>query len=91
MKSSRVTDGVDSLGRKFVINDKWDAAGSAPSTSTPWTGRTVFHVDKTHDGRWGTDQRRQRDEINNNDYQNIDLTEGRPRLHWADLVDSDIE
>ena len=27
---------------------------------TPWTGRTIFHVDKIHTGRWGTDKRRQR-------------------------------
>ena len=80
-----------------MISDEWDEAGDAPSTSAPWTGRTVFHVDKAHDGRWGTDQRRQRDEINNNgyqninDYQKIDLTESRPRLQWADLVDSDTE
>ena len=31
----------------------------------PWTGRTIFLVDKTHTDRWGTDQRRQRIEAAN--------------------------
>ena len=74
------------MGRKFVTNDEWNVIGDVTSTSTPWTGKTVFHVDKNHDSRWGTDQRRQRDEIYNfNDQNNYD----RPRLRWADLVDSD--
>ena len=91
LKSSRVTDGIDSTGRKFVTSDEWNVIGDVPSTSTPWTGKTIFHVDKVHDSRWGTDQRRQRDEIINNNYQNNNLNEDRPRLHWADLVDSDEE
>ena len=91
LKSSRVTDGIDSTGRKFVTSDEWNVIGDVPSTSTPWTGKTIFHVDKVHDSRWGTDQRRQRDEIINNNYQNNNLNEDRPRLQWADLVDSDEE
>ena len=31
----------------------------------PWTGRTIFLVDKAHIDRWGTDQRRQRIEAAN--------------------------
>ena len=77
------------MGRKFVTNDEWNMIGDVPSTSTPWTGKTVLFVDKNHDGPWGTDQRRQRDEIINNNYQNNNLNEDRPRLRWADLVDSD--
>ena len=91
MKPSRVTNGIDSTGRKFVTNDEWNMIGDVPSTSTPWTGKTVFLVDKNHDSRWGTDQRRQRDEIINNNYQTNNLNEDRPRLQWADLVDSDEE
>ena len=91
MKPSRVTNGIDSTGRKFVTNDEWNMIGDVPSTSTPWTGKTVFLVDKNHGSRLGTDQRRQRDEIINNNYQTNNPNEDRPRLQWADLVDSEEE
>ena len=61
--------------------------GNLCSSSSPWTGKTIFLVDKRHDDRWGTDQRRQRDELAN-------ARGGRaaalgPRPRWADISDSE--
>ena len=69
------------------MSDEWNDIGGISMASSPWTGKTVFLVDKAHDDRWGTDQRRQRDEIINVQT-DIDY-EARPRLLWADLADSE--
>ena len=65
LTTERSTRGVDSLGRHFRVDDSWDDPTIGSVSSRPWTGRTVFLVDKVHDDRWGTDQRRQRIEVGN--------------------------
>ena len=61
----RSTRGVDSQGQKFRVDDLWDTPNRSMLPMTPWTGRTIFLVDKIHSDRWGTDQRRQRIEVAN--------------------------
>ena len=63
LSSVRSTRGVDVNGHTFEIKDDWT---NAQSRNRPrWTGRTIFLVDRAHTDEWGTDQRRQRDEVAN--------------------------
>ena len=52
-------------GQKFQIDDKWNEPNISSTSTTPWTGRTTFLVDKNYTDCWGTDQRRQRIEASN--------------------------
>ena len=61
----RSTKGIDSEGNQFKIEDLWDSPNNVVPPMLPWTGRTIFLVDKSYSDRWGTDQRRQRDEVSN--------------------------
>ena len=61
----RSTRGVNSQGQEFRVDDSWERPIQSMIPTTPWTGRTIFLVDKTHTDRWGTDQRRQRIEAAN--------------------------
>ena len=61
----RSTRGVESQGQQCRADDSWGTANRSMLPMTPWTGRTIFLVDKVHTGRWGTDQRRQRIEATN--------------------------
>ena len=79
--------GVDSEGRRFTTTDDWSEHGTNCIASTPWTGKTIFLVDKVHDGRWGTDQRRQRNEVSNAQMSRASAPGPRPR--WADLSDTE--
>ena len=45
-----------------------------------WTGRICFHVDRAYSKEFGTDQRRQRSQMEN-------ATDAK-RVSWAYLVDS---
>ena len=56
----RSTRGVSSQGQQFRVDDLWDKPNRSMLPMTPWTGRTVFLVDKAHTDRWGAGQRRQR-------------------------------
>ena len=62
---ARSTRGIDSKGNQFKIEDVWDNPTNVVPPMMPWTGRTIFLVDKAYSDRWGTDQRRQRDEVSN--------------------------
>ena len=61
----RSTRGVDSHGQQFRVDDSWERPIPSMIPTTPWTGRTIFLVDKTHTDPWETDQRRQRVEAAN--------------------------
>ena len=52
-------------GQPFKIDDNWNEPNISSSPMIPWTGRTIFLVDKIYADRWGTDQRRQRVEASN--------------------------
>ena len=82
LKEERCTKGIDLEGRNFSLNDDWTNNVGNPIGMSDWTGRTVFLVDKKHDGKWGTDQRRQRSEVDN---------AATPRMRWADIDYSDAE
>ena len=56
---------ANSQGQQFRVDDLWDTPNRSMLPMTPWTGRTIFLVDKAHTDRWGTDQRRQRIEAAN--------------------------
>lgn len=76
LNPSRVTKGIYSTGEKFAIKDDWtDPQPEDERNSRPWTGRTVFLVDRTHCDKYGTDQRRQRSEAKNRS------------ISWADMED----
>ena len=87
LRNSRVVYGVDVAGHRFTTTDDWSKNGTCGITSTPWTGKTIFLVDKIHDDRWGTDQRRQRDEVSNAQVSRASAPVARPR--WADLSDTE--
>ena len=80
LKGVRSTQGVDSMGRQFIVSDNWSSKLAAEAAELPWTGKIVFIVDRKHDARWGTDQRRQRSEA---------MNFGRSGEAWADIVDSE--
>ena len=46
----RSTRGVDINGRQFRIDDSWDEPTMNPTAIQPWTGRTIFIVDKALTG-----------------------------------------
>ena len=87
LRNSRVVHGMDGEGRRFTTTDDWSEHGTSGITSTPWTGKTIFLVDKIHDSHWGTDQRRQRDEVSNAQTSRASAPAPRPR--WADLSDTE--
>ena len=48
-------------GGELQETDQWQNADQNSRTvSHPWTGRTIFRVDKRFSKEYGTDQRRQR-------------------------------
>ena len=67
LKADRITQGIyEGDGGKFQETDKWqDVNESSMSVSHPWTGRTIFMVDKRYSKENGTDQRRQRATVAN--------------------------
>ena len=67
LKSDRITQGIyEGDGGKFQETDKWqDVNEINMSVSHPWTGRTIFMVDKRYSKEYGTDQRRQRTTVAN--------------------------
>ena len=86
----RSTRGVDINGRQFRIDDSWDEPTMNPTAIQPWTGRTIFIVDKIHTDRWGTDQRRQRIEAANLKSEKlscdvIDLFDEEAHSRWTEL------
>ena len=48
----RSTRGVTSHGQQFRIDDSWERPIQSMTPTIPWTGRTIFLVDKTHTDRW---------------------------------------
>ena len=87
------TRGIDSHGRQFRIDDSWDEPTMHSTTMQPWTGRTVFIVDKVHTDPRGTNQRRQRIEAANLKSEKVcDLFDGEAhsaRSRLAELSVSD--
>ena len=66
LKSDRITQGIYEGGGDFQEIDKWqDVNEINVSVSYPWTGRTIFMVDKRYSKEYGTDQRRQRATVAN--------------------------
>ena len=59
LTQERSIRGVDLHGHQFRVDDSWDRPTCSMVPMTPWTGRTLFLVDKAHTDRWGTDQLRQ--------------------------------
>ena len=89
----RSTRGIDSQGRQFRIIDSWDEPTMNSTAMQPWTGGTIFMVDKVHTGRWGTDQRQQRIEAANLKSEKVfDLLNEEAhstKFRWAELSTSD--
>ena len=84
-KPSRETVGSYENGDKFKEKDDWQN-NQKDKKKTPqfWTGRTIFLVDRSHSGDFGTDQRRQRSTVANRQ-------EHARKVSWADISDSDWE
>ena len=59
LTQERSTRGVNSQGQQFRVDDSWEKPIQSMLPTMPWTGRTIFLVDKIHTDRWGNDQRRQ--------------------------------
>jgi hypothetical protein len=78
----RSTRGVNSQGQQFRVDDSWERPIQSMIPTTPWTGRTIFLVDKTHADCWGTDQRRQRVEAAN--FQDAQSENGLSRRNLFD-------
>ena len=64
LMTSRLTQGTFEDGTKLRENDDWTGSRGC-SSIRPWTGKTVFIVDRKHDADFGTDQRRQRVDVIN--------------------------
>ena len=66
LKHDRITRGIYDDGDIFQETDKWQNVNEINlSVSHPWTGRTIFMVDKSYSKEYGTDQRRQRATVAN--------------------------
>ena len=67
LKADRITQGIyESDGGKFQETDNWQYENEKNmSVIHPWTGRTIFMVDKRYSKEYGTDQRRQRTTVAN--------------------------
>ena len=65
LTQERSTRGVNSQGQQLRVDDLRDTPNRSMLPMTPWTGRTIFLVDKAHTDRWRTDQRLQRVEAAN--------------------------
>ena len=57
--------GVYSNGEEFKIQDDWMSSDEKRRMHLPWTGQTIFIVDRKHSTEFGTDQRRQRALVSN--------------------------
>ena len=57
--------GVYSSGEEFKIQDNWMSSDEKRRMHLPWTGQTIFIVDRKHSTEFGTDQRRQRALVSN--------------------------
>ena len=57
----RETVGIDEAGQKFVISDDWMSTKEPLVMDRRWTGMTTFRTVAFDDGRFGGDQRRQRE------------------------------
>ena len=61
LKPDRIIQGIYVDGGNSQETDKWQNVNEIHlSASHPWTGRTIFMVDKRYSKEYGTDQRRQR-------------------------------
>ena len=69
----RSTREVTSQGRQFRVVDSWDEPSADSITMKPWTGKTIFMVDKVHTDRWDTDDRRLRIEAATSKSQESDM------------------
>ena len=57
---------MSSDGKDFIVEDNWmNVEGEKMPMSLPWTGQSVFVVDRLHSVDYGTDQRRQRTSVSN--------------------------
>ena len=67
LKNDRITQGTYiEGGGNFQKTDYWQNANEIETTNRrPWTGRTIFMVDKRYSKEYGTDQRRQRTTVAN--------------------------
>ena len=67
IKNDRITQGTYiEGGGNFQKTDYWQNANEIETTNRrPWTGRTIFMVDKRYSKKCGTDQRRQRTTVAN--------------------------
>ena len=69
LTSVRSMQGVSMSGRTFRLEDDWTTPeGACDRRQSPWTGRTIFMVDRVHTPTYGTDQRRQRSDAANRRY-----------------------
>ena len=63
---SRTVRGVRSDRDEFIIKDNWmNVEGEKEQMPLPWTGQSIFIVDRLHSVDYGTDQRRQRTSVSN--------------------------
>ena len=66
LKPDRFTQSIYEDSGNFQETDKWQNLDRIDlSVSHPWTGRTIFIVDKSYSKEYGTDQRRQRATVAN--------------------------
>ena len=78
LRATRVSQGTISGGKRFKAEDDWTQPFSVLEDPTkPWTGQTIFLVDRCHTPELGTDQRRQRASASNRST--------TARVSWADI------
>ena len=66
LKPDRITQGIYENGDNFQETDEWQNVNRVDrSVSHPWTGRTIFIVDKKYSKEYGADHRRQRATVAN--------------------------
>ena len=65
LKPDRITQGIYENGDNFQETDDSMLNRVDRSVSHPWTGWTIFIVDKKYSKEYGTDQRRQRTTVAN--------------------------
>ena len=76
LRATRKVQGEYLSGVRFKKENDWTTDNPDDSLEEPWTGRTIFIVDRLGSPDFGTDQRRQRIEAS-----------AKRRVSWADMSD----
>ena len=88
LKGTGVTEGIDDVGHKLVVEDNWKNQAHAHALlERPWVGRTSFVVDPKQDISLRGDCRRQRARVSETPAQHTTACKISSRVSWVDLTE----